>query len=761
MYSIAGILILLIAAKGIAAQELPDTRLISGVVVTQKDEALSGISVIARGRGFERITVTGENGEFRMKTPRSDVTLLAQGPYIRPQETTISAESSSTSVRLQVEFFIPPIHQSIVITAPALQPDVETTAEVSRQSLFARDDQLLDTLAAGINAGQHEGGGKSLEIRRFGFNTDHGGVNGGLKVLVDNVQQNQVTQGHGQGYLGALKSLTPELVEDIQIVNGPFSSEYGDFSGLGVVHIRLKEALRNHATIRLQAGSFGSYRTFLAYSPTLARADSFLSYEGSRTDGPFDHPLGYKRDNVTGNYTRHIAPREDVGLRINFGRNDFSSSGQIPLDLVSSGQLSRFGAIDPTTGGRVRLGTTGAFYRKSLESGANFKLDGFLSRSLFDLYSNFTMFLNDTEQGDGIQQHDSRYQEGVNAQYLHPFKWFGNPYLLTAGTNFHDNQINVGLFPSDQRRPLGVTTLALARVTNGAGYVNQSTDLLRGRLHIVGGLRWDYFRFKVNDRINPIDSGIESSAKFQPKAGIAYSPTKTVPVTLTFNYGRGINTQDARGVVQNPAAPEIATTDFYQVGASVHTAGVSFVSDLFLIDRSNEQVYIPDDGGFELSDPSRSYGFESKLSLRAGRHLTFNAGLTQTMNSFYKGTTPRLYVDSAPHTVANAGVTFTGWQGVYTSLRWRHVSSYRLNGLDPSVRASGLDVLDLALTKSLRPGLDLNLELDNLTNKVYYETQNYFESRISPTALAIERIHGTPGYPFGLTLGMTFRLGEK
>ncbi len=88
---------------------------------------------------------------------------------------------------------------------------------------------------AGINAGQHEGGGKSLEIRRFGFNTDHGGVNGVLKVLVDGVQQNQGTQGHGQGYLGQLKTLTPELVQDVTILNGPFSAAYGDFSGLGVV----------------------------------------------------------------------------------------------------------------------------------------------------------------------------------------------------------------------------------------------------------------------------------------------------------------------------------------------------------------------------------------------------------------------------------------------------------------------------------------------------------------------------------------------
>ena len=106
----------------------------------------------------------------------------------------------------------------------------------------------MPQLNAGINAGQHEGGGKSLEIRRFGFNLDHGGVNGGLKVLLDDVQQNQGTQGHGQGYFGALKALSPELIQDVTVINGPFSPEYGDFSGLGLVHIRQRESLPDQFT---------------------------------------------------------------------------------------------------------------------------------------------------------------------------------------------------------------------------------------------------------------------------------------------------------------------------------------------------------------------------------------------------------------------------------------------------------------------------------------------------------------------------------
>src|SRR5262245_50449967 len=233
---------------------------------------------------------------------------------------------------------IDPVKTTIVITATPVEPAMDRrNQEIFERTLFSRDDQVFHVLDAGINAGQHEGGGKSLEIRRFGFNLDHGGVSGGLKVLVDNVQQNQATQGHGQGYLGQLKSLTPELVEDVDILNGPFSAEYGDFSGLGVVHIRLKESLDDRFIAPLQGGSFGSFRTFLGYSPELKNARAIVAYEGSCTDGPFINPLDYKRDNITGNYIRNLSKTKSLGFKFNFGRNDFVSSGQIPLDKVAAG----------------------------------------------------------------------------------------------------------------------------------------------------------------------------------------------------------------------------------------------------------------------------------------------------------------------------------------------------------------------------------------------------------------------------------------
>lgn len=754
-------LLMLSACLGVQAQS-KRLRFLSGELITARNEAVQGAAISVRSSVGVQSVRSGEDGQFRLEVPEGELTLRVSGKYIVTQELKISPSNRSEHLRIEVAFVIPPVHESLVITAAVLDPNIERRNDaVYKSTLFSRDDQVFHTLDAGINAGQHEGGGKSLEIRRFGFNLDHGGVSGGLKVLVDNVQQNQATQGHGQGYLGQLKSLTPELVQEVNILNGPFSPEYGDFSGLGVVHIRLREALEDTLTARVQGGSFGSYRTFVGFSPKLGNADSFLAYEGSRTDGPFLSPLRYKRDILTANYTRHLGENRDLGFKLNFGRNNFSSSGQIPLDEVAAARLDRFGFIDPDNGGRVRSGTLGAYFRQESRDGRIFKLDGFLSRSLFDLYSNFTFFLNDDVNGDEIQQHDSRLQEGVNVQYLLPHKLFGQRALLVAGTNFHDNQINVGLIPTVGRNPIGAFSRANAHVTNGAGYVQQGIDLWQGRLHLDGGLRYDLFRFRVDDRIDSALGGSQTASRLQPKANLALTPSLRIPLTLHFNYGRGISSQDARGVTQNPAGVKVSTTDFYQAGTSHNWKRLSLSSDVFLIDRSNEQVYIPDDGSFEFRGPSRAYGFELKTSFQLTRYLAFNGGVTKVSNAFYRFTFPRIYVDSAPHLVSNAALTLAGWRGFSGSLRFRSINSYRLDGEDAALRASGLSVLDFSMAKPLRPWVDLNLSVDNLTDKVYYETQNYFESRLRPGDPAISRIHGTPGYPIGLTLGLTFHLGKK
>jgi len=309
------------------------------------------------------------------------------------------------------------------------------------------------------------------------------------------------------------------------------------------VHIRLKESLPDQVSLRLQGGSFNTFRAFAAYSPQLKSADSLVAYETSRADGPFDNPLRYKRDNLTANYSRRFSADQVLGFKLNAGRNDFFSSGQLPLDEVAAGRLGRFSFIDPDDGGRVRSLTTATYYRRDFSNGDVFKLDGFVSRSLFDLYSNFTFFLKDPVNGDEIQQHDSRLQDGANAQYLHPYKLFGRQALLNAGANILDSHINVGLYSSIARDPISTNESANVHLSNLAGYVQQGIDFLQGHLRIEGGLRLDYFRFAVTDRVEPSNTGTENASRIEPKLNLAYTFLHRIPLTLYVNYGRGISSR--------------------------------------------------------------------------------------------------------------------------------------------------------------------------------------------------------------------------
>ena len=269
----------------------------------------------------------------------------------------------------------------------------------------------------------------------------------------------------------------------------------------------------------------------------------------------------------------------------------------------------------------------------------------------------------------------------------------------------------------------------------------------------------DQFRFGVRDRVDPLSSGVETVGQWQPKAAVVFRPTYRLPISLHLNYGRGISTADARVVVQRPENPRLSTTDFYEAGASHQFGRLTLSEDAFLIDRSHEQVYVPDDGTVEFKNRSRAYGFESKFNLTLTRKISFNGGLTKVSNAFYRGP-ERIYVDSAPHFVANAAVSLTAWKGWSGSLRMRAINHYRLDGQDAAIVAAGHTIFDFGVSRPIHRNVDFNLAVDNLLGREYYETQNYFESRL-PGQEAVSRIHATPGYPRTIVLGLTFRFGGK
>jgi outer membrane receptor protein involved in Fe transport len=90
----------------------------------------------------------------------------------------------------------------------------------------------------------------------------------------------------------------------------------------------------------------------------------------------------------------------------------------------------------------------------------------------------------------------------------------------------------------------------------------------------------------------------------------------------------------------------------------------------------------------------------------------------------------------------------------------RSISHYALDSLDASILAAGHTIWDLGVARRVRRGVELNVTVDNVGNRSYWETQNYYESRL-PGQTPFTRIHVTPGYPLTIMAGLTFRFFGK
>ena len=72
----------------------------------------------------------------------------------------------------------------------------------------------------------------------------------------------------------------------------------------------------------------------------------------------------------------------------------WNSTDQVPARGVSAGIVDRFGAIDPTDGGRAQRASLSGRYATTGDRGTT-RVSAYAIRSTLDLYNNFTYFLDE------------------------------------------------------------------------------------------------------------------------------------------------------------------------------------------------------------------------------------------------------------------------------------------------------------------------------------------------------------------------------
>jgi hypothetical protein len=218
----------------------------------------------------------------------------------------------------------------------------------------------------------------------------------------------------------------------VDVYKGPYYVEYGDFVTAGAINFVTLDVVDENL-FQAGGGSFNTQRYLTLLSPTRGTLKTLLAGELYYTDGPFDRPQNYRRLNLFAKATATLS--EDMTFRFiaSYLWRHWFAAGEIPLRAVHEGLIDRFGAIDNSQGGTTQRLNLNALYQWKPSDNQLLSLQGYASYYTLNLYSNFTFFLTDPVNGDGIQQIDRRWYGGFDGRYERTDTLFGVSTTSTAG----------------------------------------------------------------------------------------------------------------------------------------------------------------------------------------------------------------------------------------------------------------------------------------------------------------------------------------
>lgn len=622
--------------------------------------------------------------------------------------------------------------------------DVKLTPVRSSQEILRR--------VPGLFIGQHAGGGKAEQIFLRGFDIDHGTD---ISISVDGMPVNMVSHAHGQGYAD-LHFLIPETIDKIDFGKGPYYAEEGNFNTAGYINFKTKDRLDN-SMVSLEAGQFNSQRIVGMFNLIdTSGQNAYIATEYVLNDGPFESPQNFSRVNLMGKYNRLLGDGTSFSVAASHFTSTWDASGQIPQRAVDAGLIGRFGAIDDTEGGSTSRTNVVMNSTHSLNGGGYIKNTAFYSHYDFELFSNFTFFLEDPINADQIRQQEDRDIFGAESS------WNKTTYLGTgsavwrAGVGFRADRINdVGLSRTANRKTL-LENIQLGDVDEKNLYGFVSAGLEFGNLLIEPSLRYDYFKFNY---VNQLDSLYNNDGQTRgfvaPKLSMIYDAGRNVQ--LFAKAGFGFHSNDTRVVLSRDDRDILPSAFGVDIGATFKPAPrlVANVA-LWSLYLEQEFVYVGDAGIVEPSGETQRRGVDLGIRYQLNDWLFFNADGTYTHARSINDPEGENLIPLAPIYTATGGLSVR--QDRYRGgLQFRYLGDRPANE-DNSIVAEGYTIIDLNANYDLNKSLNIGFAIENLLDVEWNETQFATESRLRDEPISTEEIHFTPGVPFFFkgTLRYTF-----
>lgn len=613
-----------------------------------------------------------------------------------------------------------------------------------------RPAQVL-RLIPGFIAVEHSGGaGKADQYFLRGFDADHGTD---VAFFSDGMPINFRSHAHGQGYTD-LNFIIPETIEGLDVYKGAYLPEFGDFATAGAVNFRTRQ-LVNEGLVQAAGGQFDTQRYLLMLSPTKDTIRTLFAAEGYYTNGPFQNDNRYFRGNLLGKMTMNPIGRDELSITGTFHKAQWNASGEIPLRAVTDGTIDRFGAIDPSEGGKTMRATAKLNYHYDTPSGGRFFADAYAQYYKFDLYTNFTFFANDIvtngapTTGDGIQQSDRRVIYGGDVGYQQSGELLGVPGSGTVGVQSRIDNIHARLGTQFRRNPLGTAVDTDILEASYAPFLK--TEFRPAPwIRFAGGVRSELFTFNVRNRCNTCaeqPAGRSTSGLVLPKANLILGPWAATELFL--NYGEGYHSNDARSAVVQAASP-LARSKSYEVGVRSRpwgADGTELIMSAWQLDLQSELVFVGDDGTTEIRGASRRRGVEFAARGQIWGPLYMNGSVTYTKAEFRNGDA----IPLAPQVTAYGALLLKWPEGLTSQLQATYLGVRPLIE-DRSAKAPSWVDVDLSeryqLPVKLPYGrMEAFLFVQNLFNTKWEQATFFFQSQLRNEPQPVNDIHFVPGIP--------------
>lgn len=723
-------------------------HIIRGTVLNaDNSDPLTGASVTIKGTSTG--VITNESGYFEIGVEAETVSLVFSYIGFESRELDVHEHDGKLTVLLSPS--------TVKLAQVSVNSGgIKTLANISKIDINIRPvntSQEVLSIVPGLFIAQHAGGGKAEQIFLRGFDIDHGTD---IAITADGMPANMVSHAHGQGYAD-LHFVIPEIINIVDFGKGLYYTDKGNLNTAGYVDIKTHNTL-DRSMVKMEAGDFQTFRTVAAINLLGSAAaqkghNAYVAAEYNATNGPFEAPQNFNRINLLAKYAGYFSGKNLVTLQLSRLNSKWDASGQIPDRAVESGQISRFGAIDPTEGGNTQRTNLSVKLLSNIKPGLSTENQFYFTRYYFELYSNFTFYLNNPILGDQIRQREFRDIYGFLGKISKETYWKDAKITGTLGYGFRFDEVKDIELTNTIERQTDSENRALGDIFETNGWLYFDGKLEHNKWLLNGGIRLDGFKFDYYNKLATQYSTLsQQKMRVSPKLNLIYSATNNI--SLYLKSGVGFHSNDTRVVVANngqdilPAAYGVDLGTNYKPFQNVYINIAAWY--LFL---EQEFVYVGDEAVVEPSGKTQRLGADFTLRWTISSWLFADFDLTYAHGKSVEDEEGQNYISLAPDLTSTGGLNFKTDFGINGSLRYRYIKDRPANE-DNSIVALGYTVIDARLNYT-RKSYEVFIGIENLFNTVWNEAQFATLSRLRTELVPVEELHYTPGTPFFIKGGVS------